>query len=493
MIGWMQKNNRYLVWTIWIATIAFIGAGFVGWGSYKFGTAGDSIAKVGNIDIKKSKYQMTYSQLYNYYNNQLQGTLDDAKAEQIGIKKQAYDIIRTQAMLLNLADEFGIIVTDKEIADTLASLDNFCENGVFKKEIYEEFLKTQHLKKKTFEEGMGDEIKINKLIALFQEGVSQYEKEIIDYALGNKTKIAYRVLTKNDAKVDLSDERLKDFWQQRSMDYMHGTRYELALITTPNAKDADITENEIQEQYKKFNYTYTDTNGDPLPLKDARSLVLSDIKINKSEKQSKLDYIAFKNGEKSAQETITLEENDPKLTKEIWKEIASLKTGNFMKPKVNKDRYISLQVVNKIDPVKMSFEEAKELVKNDYLENAQTDAFIELSKSILAKFDPAKEKQSEYLMLGKNDNILSLNDQESLQFLQKLFTTTKEKGIITVSDKKIIYEILDQKRVPTEGEQEKMSLQIASQLKNALFESDLTNILNKKYPTEVYVKDFAIE
>ena len=24
MISWMQKHNKYLVWTIWIATIAFI-------------------------------------------------------------------------------------------------------------------------------------------------------------------------------------------------------------------------------------------------------------------------------------------------------------------------------------------------------------------------------------------------------------------------------------------------------------------------------------
>ena len=29
MIAWMQKHNKYLVVTIWIATIAFIGAGFV--------------------------------------------------------------------------------------------------------------------------------------------------------------------------------------------------------------------------------------------------------------------------------------------------------------------------------------------------------------------------------------------------------------------------------------------------------------------------------
>jgi hypothetical protein len=52
---------------------------------------------------------------------------------------------------------------------------------------------------------------------------------------------------------------------------------------------------------------------------------------------------------------------------------------------------------------------------------------------------------------------------------------------------------LDQKRVSLEGEEEKMSVQIASQLKNALFESELTRMLNQKYPTEVFVKDLTVE
>ncbi|MBN2768079.1 MAG: peptidylprolyl isomerase [Campylobacterales bacterium] len=492
MIGWMQKNNRYLVWTIWIATIAFIGAGFVGWGSYKFGSTGDSIAKVGNIEITNSKYQMTYSQLYNYYNQRLQGNLDEEKAKEIGIKKQAFDIVKTQAMLLNLADEFGIIVTDKEVANSLASLPNFQENGTFSKEIYENFLKSQHLKKKTFEGGLRDEMKINKLVALFQEDPSQYEKEIIEYALSNKTKIAYKVITTDDVKVDLSDDALKRFWEQNSAKYMYDTRYNLAIKAT-DTKDINVTEDEIEQEYKNFNYKYMNENGDPLSLEDAKKSIIANAKIQKSEKQSKLDFLAFKKGEEKPDESITIEKNDPKFTEEIWEAITSAKIGDFIKPKLNKDAYISIQVVNTVDPEKMSFEEAKDRVKNDYLANAKINAFTELLEKTLNNFDASKEKQTGYLFLGQNDNIAPLNDQESLQFLQKLFTTTKEKGIITVSDKKIVYEIIDQKRISVEGEQEKMSIQIASQLKNALFESDLTNMLNEKYPTKIYVKELSVE
>jgi len=53
MITWMQKKKKYLIVTIWVSTIAFIGAGFVGWGAYDYGSKASSIAKVGDVDVKR--------------------------------------------------------------------------------------------------------------------------------------------------------------------------------------------------------------------------------------------------------------------------------------------------------------------------------------------------------------------------------------------------------------------------------------------------------
>ena len=46
MITWMQRHKKWLIITIWISTIAFVGAGFVGWGAYDFGKSQGTIAKV---------------------------------------------------------------------------------------------------------------------------------------------------------------------------------------------------------------------------------------------------------------------------------------------------------------------------------------------------------------------------------------------------------------------------------------------------------------
>ena len=68
MITWMQKHKKYLVITIWVSTIAFVGAGFVGWGAYSYGKKEDTVAKVKDTQISVKDVQTVYNQLFNQLN-----------------------------------------------------------------------------------------------------------------------------------------------------------------------------------------------------------------------------------------------------------------------------------------------------------------------------------------------------------------------------------------------------------------------------------------
>ena len=80
MITWMQRHRKYLVITIWISTFAFIGAGFVGWGQYKYGEKSGAVAKVGDISITNRELQQAYSQLFDRYSRMFQGQFDQEQA-----------------------------------------------------------------------------------------------------------------------------------------------------------------------------------------------------------------------------------------------------------------------------------------------------------------------------------------------------------------------------------------------------------------------------
>jgi len=487
MISWMQKHNKYLVWTIWVATIAFIGAGFVGWGRYNFGSKAGNVAKVGSIEIPQTKLNTVYSDIYRQVNQQMQGQLDEKKAKEMGLVKQAFARINTQVKLLNFAKDTGLIVSDAEVAKTLKNIKAFQKDGLFNKEIYQAFLNSRRMKAKTFEAQLKEEILLQKTMALLNIKALPLETETVSAAMNVSDKFAYKVLTSADVNITLNHNALKSFWETHKENFMTPKTYELALVWT-TSKDAEVTKEELKAFYNTNSFNYTDANGKQLSFDNAKDKVSSDLKLKKSKKNAEINYIAFKKGKLESSETITLPLNDPKLTKEIWDDIQQKNIADITKPKVVADRYVTVKITGIKEPRVKTFKEAKAEVSNLYTLQAKKEALMKLAKSTLKNFDESNASVSDFVTLGKHDNLKPLNLQESLQFLQKLFTSSGEKGIINVLDKVVVYNILEQKLPTMDENKTALAKQTANQVKQNIFESNLIKILDEKYPTEVYRK-----
>jgi len=490
MISWMQKHNKYLVWTIWVATIAFIGAGFVGWGSYSFGRKAGNVAKVGSIEIPQTKLNMVYGNLYNRYNQMMQGKLDDKKAKELGLVKQAFATIATQAKILNFAKDMGIVVSDSEVAKTLENIKAFQKNGVFSKEIYNTYLKGQRLKAKTFEASLREEMIINKTLSLLNVESLPLEEETVTSAINVADKISYKVLKPSDVNITMDETKLKAYWEAHKENFMTEKTYELAIVWTPSSS-AHVTNEELKAYYETNSFNYTDEEGKQLSFEKAKERVTKDLKLKKSKKSAQKNYIAFKKGKIDSNETVKLATGDPKLTKEIWNKIAEKKNGDILKPKIVSDRYATIKIISVTEPRVMTFNEAKEEVGKLYAVEAKKEALMKLAESTLKNFDKANASISDFVTLDKFDNFTPLNSQESLQFLQKLFTSSKEKGIISVLDNMIVYNITAQKFLPMDQNKTDALKKTVNTIKQRTFESNLIKILDKKYPTEVYMEGLA--
>lgn len=486
MISWMQKHNKYLVWTIWIATIAFIGAGFVGWGSYSFGSKAGNVAKVGDIEIKQTKLNMAYSNIYSQYNQMLKGKLDEAKAKEMGLVKQAFATLETQAKVLNFAEDAGIVVSDSEIASKLQAIKGFQKDGQFNKEIYEQYLLSQRLKAKDFEATLREEIIIKKTLSLLETKSLPLEIEAIGAAMNVADKLTYKVLTSNDLNYISDETKVKAFWETQKENYMTPKKYKLSFIWTPSS-DVNVTNEELNNYYTANSFNYTNAQGKQLTFDEAKEAVTKDVKLKKMKKSAQKAYIAFKKGELKSSESMTLPVGDLKLTKTVWDEISTKSGGDIMKPKVVGDQYVTVKIEKVINPAVMTFEEAKEQVTSVYDAQAKKKALLALAESTLTNLDGNDTMVSDFVTLNDHDNLKPLNSQESLQFLQKLFTSNKEKGIISVLDKVIVYNIMEQKLLSVDENQTQMVKQTVNQVKKKTFESNFLKMLDKKYPTEVYM------
>jgi peptidyl-prolyl cis-trans isomerase D len=484
----MQKHNKYLVVTIWIATIAFIGAGFVGWGTYQYGSKAGAIARVGEVSISQEKFNFTYRNLYRDVAQRMGGNFDDAKAKELGLARQAYNRLVMQAYLLNLAREYGIVVSEEELAKAIASIPGFQENGRFDKKIYLTFLNARGMKARTFEAILRDDLTIEKLMKYLNKASVPYEREVIASALGIEEKIRYAVLAPGDVNLSVNETELKRFWEEHKGEYLTPKKFKLSILWT-DTSEINATESDLENFYRKNSFNYTDAQGKELGFEKAKEKVRKDYRIKKGKKKALLDYIALKKGKLQAQERVELAEKDAKLSPELWEAIGRSAPGTLIKPKPVGSRYAKVRLDEVIAPRPMTYAEAKEAVRRDWTAQAEKEALRRKAEN-LAKEPEKLTNESPYLSLTRPETLAPLNPFESSQFLQKLFTSKEKVGIISINKKMVVYRIIDQKFGENGGEMAKEIAGTADSIKRGEFERSLLKELSGKYPVQTFVKGF---
>ncbi len=486
MISWMQNNNKFTVIVMWIAALSFILSTAVIGGSA--GLKSNTIGKVGDIELSKDNFQMQYSQLFEQYNQMMQGKFDEKQAKQMGLQRQVIRSMVAEAQLLNLAKEFGVIVTEEEAAKELASVPAFQNNGKFDRKIYDTYLQNRGLSHETFEENLINQLTIQKTFKLLNSKAleNEYNAFKIAYEIGDKIK--YTILTNKDVNVTIDEKKLKEFWEPRKEQYKTPTKYTLEVQWT-ETKDTPVTDKEVEEYYNKNRFNYTDKNGKILELKDVKEWVKEATKVAKSKKTALKRYIQFKKGELKADETITLNINDPKLSKKLWKEIANSSKGDLIKPKVVNNRYASVKIVNIVNPVIKTFEEVKGEITPIYRVEAEKKALSLLAEKKLKNIDNEELNVSTFITLDNAETQnLGINKQESSNFISKLFTSEQEKGIIPIGSKVMVYKIIEQKLISNENNESKELHKSANIIKSQVLQRNLMKMLDKKYPTQLYLK-----
>ena len=488
MISWMQKHHKYMVWTIWVAAIGFIGAGSVGWGSLHFGSKATSIAKVGDIEISQQKLNQAYSTLYNRYAQLFKGNFDDKKAKELGLVQQAFASLEIQAKLLNFAKENGIIVTDEEVAKKIESIQIFQTNGVFDKKAYKTYLQNQRLKAKDFESTLKDDMIIEKTLSLLHIKPLNLEVNTIASSMNIADKISYKILKSSDINVSLDENKIEKFWQEHKEQYQTQKIYQLAIIWE-EPQDINASNDELKSYYEENSFNFTDTNGKILNFEEAKPQIKQALALKQLKRKAQLDYIDLKKGKISQPKTEAFSINDPQFPSNIWQEIETKDKGSIIKPKIINNKYAIIKIVSIEEPRVKTYQEAKDEVTKDYIITQKQQLLHQKAKNIVQQLQKYNPTTTDFIKIDSIDKFTDLNQQESLQFLQKLFISNKEKGMINISDNKIVvYNILDQKIEVADQNKTDIIKPTVDKLKTEIFQSNLIEQLNQKYQTQLYRK-----
>jgi len=486
MISWMQKHRKYLVVTIWISTIAFVGAGFFGWGNYDFNAdKSNTLAKVGERTIKQKDLQSTYNNIYNYYNQILGGKLTQEKADELKLQDIALEQLINENLLLNYADEKGITALGTEIVQQLHSIDHFKKNGKFDKDTYIKALNAINKQPTEFEEDIKKEIIIKKLTNALNLPSTELELETIGAALFLQDKLKLKLIDVKNSDINISDEELKSYWADHKNDYMSDISYTIEQIKVKSA-DIKVDDEKAKEYYNENKHLFKGNDDKIMSFEDAKEKVIAKVQQKLAKKETLKKYLAFKDGKLKAEETrtITAKNSDIPL-----KKISSSKVGSFIKAIELKDGYMTAKLVAVNKPKPLEFEQAKDDVYNTLFKSKKMKLLESMAKK--ESQDLKDAKTIDYITRDDISKITMLSPNEARTFLTYLFEQNKKNGFYIFTDKAVAYEIIDQKLVSAEklkSDKDRLIKNVES-IKNNSIRNSLIRELKKKYKIEKYYKE----
>lgn len=485
MITWMQKHKKYLIITIWISTIAFVGAGFVGWGQYSYGDKAGAVAKVGSVEITMGELQKSYSNLYSQYSQMFKGEFDEEKAKSFGLQSQALNFLTQQALVLNLAKSYSLEVSDEELLKEITSKEYFLKDGAFDKDLYKDILSKNNIKIKEFEADVKKELLIKKTLALLPIKVKDSEQKILDTAISIADKIDYKVLNTNQITVDTSDESLKPFWEKMQNNFMNEVSYDVKYIKHEKASN-EYDDKTLNEYYTENRASLKDSEGKIISFEEAKEKIKYELDTKESKKEALKKYVLYKKGEVEASEVhnATISASNNSFGIEALEVISKLTSASpFSKPVMVEGNYFTFELVTTNPAKPKSYEEAKDEILPIYLSEQKNLKLIELAKNSFATFNG---KKTDFITANDSNVITDLTKDEADEFLSLLFTSQDKRGYLSLeSGTVVLYNVLEQKLLSNTNTNSNNSI---VKLKSAMFNEGLIKNLQNWYKTEIFIK-----
>lgn len=444
MITWMQRHRKYLVITIWISTIAFVGAGFVGWGVYDFNMdRAAAVAKVGNKKVTIKELNRAYSDIYNYYNELLKGKLTQEKAKEMDIRKIALKQLINQAMMLNFADEMGLVALDEEVIAKMESIKAFQKKGVFDKDQYYMVLKNIGMKPKEFENSLKKDVLLDKIGAILETGIVPLEMDLFCSSMFLSDKISMQIIDISGENISFTEDELKKFWESNKVAYMTKKSYDLATIDTETSK-IEVSKDEIKEYYNSKKYNYKDDEGKILSYEDAKADVKKDVQFKKGKKEALKKYLSLKKGKIEATGTLKVYADDKSFPQE---KLLKAKKDEVVKPIRLDNKYIVAKLLKANFSEPMNYESAKEFAKKDLIVFKRNKMLQKRAKEALVNFNG---EEIGFVSVDDAQKIQGLNKEEASDFLHQVFSDQKLEGYAVFKNKAVAYKILEQKLLDKE-------------------------------------------
>lgn len=484
MIAWMKRHKKWLMIILWISTIAFVGAGFVGWGSYDYGKKGGVVASVGDREISSSELQTEYSNLYNQYKSAFGSNFNQEMADKLRLEDMALNQVIQRNLLLSYADDLGLAVTNEDIAKKLLEYKAFLKDGKFDKDTYVKVLNQNRTTVREFEDGLKRGILLAKVEKLFDVNPTNVEVENLTKLLFLEDSIEYKVISADDISVDVKDVDVKKYWEEHKDNYLSEVSYDLALTNTALI-DSKASDADIKSYYEKFRLDYRKKDGKVKTLEEAKADIIKDLDKKASKKEALKKYLKIKKGEVKLETKESFTQSSLPFGTENNQKIEESKDATLLKPFFYDEKYVTVKVLKKKEAKPLSFEKAQESVKKDFIQLKKIEKLGKVAKEELKDFNGVKVDS---LTRESLDKINNLSKEEASSFLNQLFSSKEKKGLVNLNTKMVLFKVLSSKLAVQNDDMKKSTKKILTQIENQNLMNNLMEKLQNTYEIKTLIQ-----
>lgn len=261
MLQWMRGAQAWLIkGVLWAVVLAFVITIFYQWGvqSTQGGPARSEVATIYGQPITAREFQRVQNMLYQRYRSIFRGQPEVDLQQRFNFREMALEQLATRALLLRLAQQYGLVVTTQELYDHIASMAPFQEQGLFSAARYQAVLRSQvpPVTPRQFEAEQEQDLLLQKVSAVATAGIHLTEAEVQQAYQRDHEQVAVRyvMLTASqfEAQVTLTDEDIQTYYEAHKDAYREPEQRQLRYVELPLQRFSqhyEPTSDDIQAYY----------------------------------------------------------------------------------------------------------------------------------------------------------------------------------------------------------------------------------------------------
>lgn len=256
MLDFIRKNAQSWGVKVLFAIIVLV---FVFWGVGSFrGKQKSILATVNDQELSSRTFMNTYQRRLESLRRQNKN-ISSEQLQEMDFKRQVFDQLVEQTLLLQEADKLGFSTSDAEISGKIKGMQPFQgeKTGAFERSRYQALLRANRMTPAQFEADLGRDMLTQKFLDSLSAVIQVKEdeaRELFNY-VSEKVRIDYLLFAGEDCvdQVQVSDQEISSFYQDNTNQFEEPATMQMDyLLLTPQglAPFQEVSEEQLNTFYQ---------------------------------------------------------------------------------------------------------------------------------------------------------------------------------------------------------------------------------------------------